>query len=102
MLERGKDLFDRVQVGGIFGQEDQLVAGRADEPADGFALVAAKVVHDHDVSGTKRRDENLFDVGLEALAVDRAVNKPWGIDPIMAQRSQKCCRLPVTVRDLGF
>jgi len=102
MLELGKDLFDGVQVGRIFRQEDQLGAGRADEPTNGFTLVATEIVHDHDVSRTKRRDQNLFDIGLKALAVDRAVNQPRRVDPVMAQRSQKCRRLPVTVRDLGF
>ena len=80
----------------------QLGTGGTDEPANGFTLVAAEIVHDHDVSRTQRRDQNLLDIGLKALAVDRPVNKPRGVDPVMAQRSQKCRRLPVTVRNLGF
>jgi hypothetical protein len=79
MLELGENLFDGVQVGRIFRQEDQLCAGCTDEPADGFTLVATEIIHDHDVTGTQRRDENLFDIGLKPFAVDRAVDKPWGI-----------------------
>jgi hypothetical protein len=41
MLELGKDLLDGVQVGRIFRQKDQLGAGRADEPANGFAFAQA-------------------------------------------------------------
>ena len=73
VLELGKDLFDGVQVGRIFRQEDQLGAGRADEPANDFTLVAAEIVHDDDVAGMKRGDEDLFDIGPEALPVDRTV-----------------------------
>ena len=101
VLEFGEDLFDGVEVGRIFRQEDQLGIGRADEPTNGFAFVAAKVVHDDDVAGTKRRDEDLLDIGLKALAVDRTVKKPWGFNAVVAQRSQERRCLPVPVRDLG-
>ncbi len=30
VFELGEDLFDRVQVGRVFGQEEELGAGRAD------------------------------------------------------------------------
>jgi hypothetical protein len=35
--------------------------------------VTAEIVHDHGVAGTKRGDENLLDIGPEALAVDGTV-----------------------------
>ena len=101
MLELGKDLLDGVEVGGIFRQEDQLGASRADELANGFAFVAAKIVHDDDVAGAKRRDKDLFDILLKALAVDRTFKKPRSLDPVVAQRSQECRCVPVAVRDLG-
>jgi hypothetical protein len=53
------------------GRKEQLGAGGADEPADRFALVTAEVIHDHDVAGAQRRDQDLFDIDLEGLAVDR-------------------------------
>ena len=56
VLELGEDLLDRVQVGRVFRQEEELGAGRADELAHGFALVAAEIVHDDDVAGPKGRD----------------------------------------------
>ena len=102
MLELGEDLLDGVQVGRVFGQEDELGAGRSDEPAYGFAFVAAQVVHDDDVAGTKCRDENLLDVGLKSLAVDRPVQKPRSVDPVVAQGSQEGGGLPMTVRDFGL
>ena len=62
---------------------------------------AARIVHDDDVAGAQRGSEDLLDIGLKALAVDRAFKKPRGVDPVVAQRSQERRRLPVAVRDLG-
>src|SRR5580765_8316873 len=84
VLELGEDLFDRVEVWRVFGQEEKLGTGRANELAYGFAFVTAEIVHDHDVTGMKRWDEDLFDIGLEALAVDGTVEQPWSVDPVMA------------------
>ena len=78
VLELGEDLFDRVQIGGIFRQEDQLGAGGTDELTHGVAFVAAEIVHDDDVAGFQGGDENRLDIGSEALAVDRAIEKPGG------------------------
>src|SRR5262245_64837932 len=76
VFELGKDLFDRVEVGRVFGQEEELGAGRADELTHGFALVAAEIVHDDDVAFAKRRQEDIFQIGSKVLAVDRPVKKP--------------------------
>ena len=62
--------------------------------------MGGQVVHDDDVAWLKGRDENLLDIGLKALAVDRPVKKPRGVDPVMAQGSQEGRGLPMTVRDL--
>jgi hypothetical protein len=39
MLELGEDLLDRVEVGRVFGQEEQLGSGAADRLANGGSLV---------------------------------------------------------------
>lgn len=39
--------------------------------------MVAEIVHDHDIAGTKGRQENLLDVGPEALAIDRSLDEPW-------------------------
>jgi len=46
--------------------------------------VAAEIVDDDDVTGPEGRDENLLDIGQEAVAVDRSVDDTGGIDPGMA------------------
>ena len=64
--------------------EEELGAGGANEVAHGFASVAAEIVHDHDITRTKRRQKNLLDLGPKALAVDQPLDEPRRIDPVMA------------------
>ena len=44
VLQLGKDLLDRIQVGRVAGQEEQLGAGGADQGAHALALVAAEII----------------------------------------------------------
>jgi hypothetical protein len=64
--------------------------------------VTAEIIHDHDVAGPKRGDEDLFDIDLKGLAVDRTFQKPRRLDPVVAQRSQERCCIPMTVWDFGL
>jgi len=101
VLELGKDLFDRVQVGRVFWQEEQFCADRTDEVANGSAPVAAEVIQDDDIAGSKDGQENLLDIGTKAHAIDRPLDEPWRIDPIMAQGRQEGHGLPAAVGNLG-
>ena len=67
-----------------------------------MAAVAAEVVHDDDVAGLERRDEHRLDVSAEALAIDCAVEEPWGVDAVMAKRGEEGGGLPTAVRDARF
>jgi hypothetical protein len=82
-------------------QEEQLGRGGADELAHGFASVAANIVEDDDIAGTRSRQENLLDTDPEAHAIDRSLNEPRRIDPAMAQGRQEGHGLPAAVRNLG-
>jgi hypothetical protein len=101
MLELGEDLFDRIEVGGVFRQEEELGAGRADELANGFALVSAEIVHDDDVAVAQRGYEHPLDVSAKALAVDRPLQQPGCFDPVEPERGHEGRRLPTPMRDLG-
>src|SRR5947207_13315710 len=80
VFELGEDLLDGVQVGRVFGQEEELGACRTDELTHDFASVAAEIVHDYDVARTKRRKQNFHYIDPKAVAIDRALEKPWRLD----------------------
>ena len=56
-------------------------------------------VHDHDVVRRERRDENLIDIGLEPLAVDRPVENHRRRHAVAAQTADEGRRLPMSVRN---
>ena len=101
VLSLAEDRLDRIEIGRVARQEEQLGAGGADQLPDGLAFVAAEVVHDDDIAGTKRRKEHLLDVEAETLAIDRPLEKPRRLNPIMAQGGQERHCLPAAVRNLG-
>ena len=101
VFELGEELFDGVEVGGVFRQEEQPGASRPDGAAHGAALMRAEIVEDDDVARPQGRHEHLLDIEPEALAVDRPVDEPGRVDAIVAQRRQEGHGLPAAVRDLG-
>jgi hypothetical protein len=97
VLELGEELFDRIQIGGVFRQEEELGPYRANELTHGFAFVAAEIVHDHDIAGLQRRKENLLHIELKAVAIDRPLDEPRRVDPVMTQSRQEGHCLPTAV-----
>ena len=69
--------------------------------AHDIALVAAEIVHDHDIARAKGGQEDFLDIGPKALAIDRPLDEPWRIDPVMAQGREEGRGLPAAVRNLG-
>ena len=84
MLEFGEDLFDGIEIGAVWGQEEQVCAGIADGLARGLAFVAAEIVEDDDIAWRKGGDKELLNVGAEPFAVDRAVEDTGRINAIDA------------------
>src|SRR5437763_258057 len=101
VFELGEDLLDGVQVGRVFGQEEELGACRTDELTHDFASVAAEIVHDYDVARTKRRKQNFLYIDPKAVAIDRAIEKPWRLDAVMALGRQERHGLAAAVWNLG-
>ncbi len=102
VLEFGEDLFDRVQVRTVGWQDEEPCACSPDGCSDGFCLVAAEIVHDDEVPGLQGRDEELFDVAQEALAIDLAVKHARSGDGFLAKSREEGQRLPVAVRNIGI
>jgi len=53
-----------------------------------------EIVHDDNVTGLQDGNKDLFEVDTEGLAVNRVFEKPWSLDPIVAQGGHEGCRLP--------
>ena len=71
-----------LRSGAVGRQEEQPGPGGADCATDGLAFVASQIVHNDDVAGRQGGDEELLDIGGEALAVDGAVDDAGGVDPV--------------------
>ena len=74
VLSLAKALLDRVEVGTIGRQKEQLGASSTDGTPDGLSLVTAEIVDDDNVARLERWHQELFDIGQEAFAVDRSVD----------------------------
>ena len=101
VLQLGEDLFDRIQVGRVFGQEEQFSARRSDRPPNGLSFVAAQIIHHDDVSRQQRGRQHGLDIGFEALAVDRAVKNPRRFDAIKPKGGHEGHGFPMAMRNFG-
>lgn len=91
-----EESFDGGRVGTIRRPLDQGAAGGF---ADAGEVMAAEIVHHHDVAGCQRRGELLLNVGKEQLAVHRAVDHQRSGQAGRPQRAHEGRRLPMSVRD---
>jgi hypothetical protein len=98
VLELSEELLDRVEVGRVFGQEDEPGAGTSDGAAHRLCLVRAEIVHDGQIALEQARREHAFDIDEEALAVDRSVDEPGCLDPVTTQCGQEGHGVPVAER----
>lgn len=100
-FELGEDLLDRVQVWTVGRQEDQVRASLTDGLAYSFALVAAEVVHDHDVALAQRGRQDLFDIGQEPVGIDWPVQDEGRGDLVASQSGEEGQGLAMAMGNLG-
>src|ERR1700730_14832180 len=60
--------------------------------------MAAEIVHDDDVAGFEHWNEQLFNIGAEAFAVDRAVEDARRRELVATQSAEEGQRSPVAMR----
>ena len=82
-------------------QVEEHGSDRLDGGAHGASLMAAKVVHDDDVAGPEFVNENLIDIGLESVAVDRPIEDHRCNHSGQAEAGDECRRTPMAMRDAG-
>jgi hypothetical protein len=102
VFELGEDLLDGVKIWTVGREEKEPCSGCPDRGADGMAFMAAKIVKNDDIAWLQRGDEDLFGVEPEQLAVDRTIDDPRRVDPVVAQGSEEGHRLPMPIRRLGL
>lgn len=101
VLQFGEELLDGIEVGAVGWQEEEPGSCGSDDVAHHRAFVRAEIVENDDIARFQGSDELGFDVGLESLAVDRAVENPWRLDAIEPQGGDEGHGLPVAVGRMG-
>src|SRR4029077_20479393 len=71
-----------------------------DHSPHGLSLVRSEVVEDHDIARFEGGREELFDIGVKALAIDGPVEQAGRIDAVVAQSGEESRGLPLALRDL--
>ena len=100
-LELGKRLLDGVQVGTVGRQIEQLGAGRPDRSPYGKGLMAAEIVHHHDVAWPQDWDQELHHPGEETLGIDGAIQDARRGDAITSQPGHEGECLALAVGHFG-
>ena len=97
-LELGEGHLDGVQVGAVWGQEQEPGAMVLEDAGGLGALVDGQVIEDHDVAPGQGRGELGFDPQVEGGAIHRLVDDPWRAEPVAAQAGDERLRVPVAER----
>lgn len=96
-FEFGESHLDRIKIGAVGRQEQEVCADAGDEVGRLFVLMARQVVEDHCVALAQRRDKDLLDIGKEALGVDRPVEHKGRNQALTGEARKKRRRLPMTI-----
>ena len=83
MFEFGEDLLDRIEVGAVGRQEEQMRSRGADGVAGLFTLVTAEIVEDDDLTSRQGGCQHFLDIEREELAIDGTVDDPGRADPVV-------------------
>ncbi len=72
VFDLGEHLLDWIEVGRIGWQKRQLCICTGDCLAHRFAAMAAKIIHDDDIAWFQCWHQELCNIGMEQMSVDRA------------------------------
>ena len=100
-LESGEGLFDRVEVRAVGREVPQQRARGLDGASDAGASRSRQVVHDDDVAGRQRGNEDLLDLGQEGRPVHGAVEDHRHRHAAQAKAGREGGGLPVSMGNGG-
>ena len=92
-------LLDGIEIRAVGGKEDQPCSCFGNGVPDGARLVAAEIIHHHNIAWPETWHQDLLDIAEEAFAVDGAVKNTRRCHLINPQGSKEGQSLPVAVRD---
>lgn len=100
-LELGEHHFDRVEVGTVGWEEQEVGPGLANGSAGGLSFVTAEVVENDHVAWGQCWHQRLLDPGCEGCAIDWTIQNEGSDNTVMAQPCQERQRLPMSMGNLG-
>ena len=96
-LQLGEGILDRVEVRTVRRQVEKAGVRRRDHLPHSRPLMARQIVHDDDVARPQVWNEDLVDIGLESVAVDRPVQHPRRDHAARREGGDKSRGLPVAM-----
>src|SRR3954463_5574302 len=95
----GESLLDRVQIGAVGRQIDELRPSDGDRLGNAGDFMAAQIIEQDNVAGRQCRRQHLLDIGAKTLPVESTLEHIGYTDPGCSQSGDQGGQLPVTVRD---
>lgn len=101
MFEFGKDLFNRVEIRAVGRKKEEPRTCLLDGGSDSIAFVAAKIVHDDNVTGPETWNEDLLDIEQKTFAIDWPIEDTRSGNPVAAKGGKESQGFPMAMGDVG-
>jgi len=73
--------FNRVEVGRVRWQIDQVCATGADQLVQSSNLMSREIIHEQNITRLESRDDTLLDIAIKHCTIDSARQNQWRGDP---------------------
>src|SRR5579872_4144452 len=88
-LELAERVLNWVEVGRVTGKEDHPTAGRLNGSTDRRLLMHGEIVHDDELPRTKRGDEDVLHIDLEARTIRCPIEQHGGTHPLQGEGGEE-------------
>jgi hypothetical protein len=98
MLQLGEHLLDRIHVWAVGRQIEEGSSTTFDRLFDAGYFMATEIIEDNNITSVELGSQHLLRPGPEAGTIDRSIEHARCVDPIVTERCEESCRLPMSVR----